>query len=131
MSWVTNKIKGMGSSITSAIKKVFGIHSPSKIWRQQIGQNLGLSIGLGFADVMDDVKTDMAAEMNGLTGNMTANVTAYGSTDPLGSGQVTNYNGGNITLNVYGAEGQNVDELVNKVAYKLEELTRRQEMLWS
>lgn len=131
MSWVTNKIKGMGSSITSAIKKVFGIHSPSKVWRQQIGQNLGLSIGLGFADVMDDVKTDMAAEMNGLTGNMTANVTAYGSTDPLSSGQVTTYNGGNITLNVYGAEGQNVDELVNKVAYKLEELTRRQEMLWS
>lgn len=125
LSWVTNKIKGMGSSITSAIKKVFGIHSPSKVWRQQIGQNLGLSIGLGFSDVMNDVKDDMAEEMNGLTGNMTATVQANGISDPLAGSEVNTYNGGNISINVYGAEGQSIDALADKIAYKLEDLTRR------
>ena len=124
LSWVTNKIKNMGSSITSAIKKVFGIHSPSKVWRQQIGQNLGLSIGLGFSDVMNDVKDDMAEEMNGLTGNMTAEVTS--NTGSMMSGATTtNYNGGPININVYGAEGQSVDAIAEAVAYKLEDITRR------
>ena len=113
------------SSITSAIKKVFGIHSPSKVWRQQIGQNLGLSIGLGFSDVMNDVKDDMAAEMDGLTGNMTATVQANGISDPLAGSEVNTYNGGNISINVYGAEGQSIDALADKIAYKLEDLTRR------
>ena len=125
LSWVTNKIKNMGSSITSAIKKVFGIHSPSKVWRQQIGQNLGLSIGLGFSDVMNDVKDDMASEMDGLTGNMTATVQANGISDPLAGSEVNTYNGGNISINVYGAEGQSIDALADKIAYKLEDLTRR------
>lgn len=124
LSWITSKIKSMGSSITSAIKKVFGIHSPSKVWRQQIGQNLGLSIGLGFSDVMSDVKDDMAEEMNGLTGNMTAEVTS--NTGSMMSGATTtNYNGGSININVYGAEGQSVDAIAEAVAYKLEDITRR------
>lgn len=124
ISWVTNKIKGMGSSITSAIKKVFGIHSPSRVWRKEIGQNLGLSVGLGFSDVMSDVKDDMAEEMNGLTGNMTAEVTS--NTGSMMSGATTtNYNGGPININVYGAEGQSVDAIAEAVAYKLEDITRR------
>ena len=124
LSWVTNKIKNMGSSITSAIKKVFGIHSPSRVWRKEIGQNLGLSVGLGFSDVMNDVKDDMAEEMNGLTGNMTAEVTS--NTGSMMSGATTtNYNGGPININVYGAEGQSVDAIAEAVAYKLEDITRR------
>ena len=124
LSWVTNKIKNMGSSITSAIKKVFGIHSPSRVWRKEIGQNLGLSVGLGFSDVMSDVKDDMAEEMNGLTGNMTAEVTS--NTGSMMSGATTtNYNGGPININVYGAEGQSVDAIAEAVAYKLEDITRR------
>lgn len=124
ISWVKDKIKDMGASITKAIKKVFGIHSPSKLWRDQIGSNLALGIGLGFTDTMDDVKDDMADSMNGLTGNMTANVTAYGSQGAL-NGSTTNYNGGNITMNIYGAEGQNVNDLANIIAIKLQDMTNR------
>ena len=131
MSWITNKIKNMGSSITKAIKSVFDIHSPSRLWRKEIGQNLGLSIGLGFDDVMGDVKNDMVDSMNGLTGSMSANVTAYGVSDPLGNSGVINYNGGNISINVYGAEGQSVDALADAIAYKLEEMTRRQAQVWA
>lgn len=124
INWIKDKIKGMGSAITKAIKGVFGIHSPSKIWREQIGQNLGLSIGLGFGDVVDDVKKDMMTDMNGLTASMTADVSAHTSGDALG-GPTTNYNGGAVTINVYAAEGQDVNSLANVIAEKLKAMTAR------
>lgn len=124
VQWVKDKIASMGSAITSAIKKVFGIHSPSKVWRKEIGQNLGLSLGLGFDDVIDGVKDDMVDSMSGLTANMTATVTANRAEPALG-GTNTTYNGSNITLNVYGAEGQSVNELADVIAIKLQEMTAR------
>ena len=131
ISWVKNKISGMGSQITNAIKRVFGIASPSKVWKKQVGAMLALGIGEGFADTMDDVKADMAAEASGLTTSMTTQVEAYGAQgaamyDNAGS----TYNGGNISINVYGAEGQSVSALADAVAYKLEEMTRRKELVW-
>ena len=129
IGWVKDKIKGMGESITKAIKGVFGIHSPSKLWREQIGQNLGISIGLGFGDVVGDVKKDMMSDMNGLTASMTADVSAYNSGEALGG--TTNYNGGAVTINVYGAEGQSVSELADVIANKLEDMTKRRQMVYA
>lgn len=54
---------------------------------------------------------------------MSANITAYGPTGGLGN--TSTINNGNITLNVYGAEGQDVNELANVIAIKLEQMTAR------
>ena len=123
IQWVKDKITGMGQAITKAIKSVFGIHSPSKVWRREIGQNLGLSVGLGFQDVIGGVTDDMTESMSGLTASMS--VTATGAVDPALGGSTTNYNGGAITINVYGAEGQNVNDLADAIALKLEAMTAR------
>ena len=123
VNWVKERIASMGSAITGAIKKVFGIHSPSKVWRREIGQNLGLSVGLGFQDVIGGVTDDMTESMSGLTASMS--VTATGAVDPALGGSTTNYNGGAITINVYGAEGQNVNDLADAIALKLEAMTAR------
>ena len=132
ISWVKDKISGMGESITSAIKGVFGIASPSKIWRDQVGSMLALGIGEGFTEEMEDVKTDMAASMNDLTGSMSAEVNAYGaSAAETIQGPTTNYNGGSITLNIYGAEGQNVNDLAEQIAKKLEDMTRRKGVVYA
>ncbi len=129
ISWIKDRIASMGASITKAIKGVFGIHSPSKVWREEIGQNLGISIGLGFGDVVGDVKKDMMSDMNGLTASMTADVSAYNSGEALGG--TTNYNGGAVTINVYGAEGQSVNELADVIANKLEDMTKRRQMVYA
>lgn len=130
ISWVKQKISNMGSQITSAIKKVFGIASPSKLWKKEVGAMLALGIGEGFSDEMEDVKADMQAEASGLTTTMTTQVEAYGAnnSDVYGGGTV--YNGGNISINVYGAEGQSVTALADAVAYKLQEMTRRKEIVY-
>ena len=124
IGWVKNKISSMGSQITNAIKKVFGIASPSKVFAE-IGDYLAQGLGVGFEDRMGDVKDDMADSMNGLTGSMTAEVAAYGAQGAAMLGNSTTYNGGAITMNIYGAEGQDVNSLADAIAYKLEEMTTR------
>ena len=58
-SWILEKIKGFGKSVLDGIKNVFGIHSPSRLFRDEIGTNLALGIGEGFADTMTDVNEQM------------------------------------------------------------------------
>lgn len=52
-------IKKMASGITDAVKKAFSIHSPSLIWKDQIGKNLALGLGEGFSDEMKNVSSMM------------------------------------------------------------------------
>ena len=60
LDWIKNKIKGWVGSVTKFIKKLFGINSPSKLFKDEIGTNLALGIGDGFGDTMKDVSQDMA-----------------------------------------------------------------------
>ena len=127
-SWVTEKIKGFGTQITNAIKKQLGVASPSKVFAE-IGGFMAEGLGVGWEDQIGDVEADMANSMNGLTGSMSAEVNAYSAgTSELGT--TNTYNGGNISINVYGAEGQSVTDLADAVAYKLEEMTTRRSAVY-
>jgi phage-related protein len=57
--WLMDKIKGFGKSILGGIKSIFGIHSPSTVFRDEIGTNLALGLGEGFASTMKDVSNEM------------------------------------------------------------------------
>ena len=57
--WVLDKIKGFGKSILNGIKSFFGIHSPSTLFKDEIGSNLALGIGEGFEDEMNNVSDMM------------------------------------------------------------------------
>jgi phage-related protein len=57
--WIMDKIKGFGKSVLDGIKGFFGIHSPSTLFRDEIGVNLGLGVGEGFTNSMDAVTKDM------------------------------------------------------------------------
>lgn len=60
MGWIKSKISGWVGNVTSFIKRLFGIKSPSTLFRDEIGKNLALGIGVGFSDNMKNVATDMA-----------------------------------------------------------------------
>ena len=53
------KVENLGSGIVSKFKNVFGIHSPSKVFKEQIGTNMALGVGEGFTDTMKDVTNSM------------------------------------------------------------------------
>ena len=46
--WVLDKIKGFGESILNGIKSFFGINSPSRVMRDQVGKNLALGLIEGW-----------------------------------------------------------------------------------
>ncbi len=127
IGWVKQKIASMGSAITSAIKKVFGIASPSKVWKKEVGRYLADGLAIGFVDEMDAVEGDIIDRASELTGNMTASVEAYAPqpSSVLTGNEVNNNYGGNISINVYGAEGQSETTLAEAIADKLGEMTRR------
>lgn len=125
IDWVVDKVSGFANSIVSTVKKAFGINSPSKVFAS-IGGYLAEGLDVGFTDGMEDVKEDMLNATDGLTASMTADVTAYGAqASTLSGSEVNNFNGGSISINVYGAEGQNVNELAEVIAVKLDNMTRR------
>lgn len=50
VSWVISKVRGFGGSVVSGLKNFFGIHSPSRLMRDEIGVYLGEGIGVGIED---------------------------------------------------------------------------------
>lgn len=62
--WLKNTITSLGSSVVGWAKGVLGIHSPSKVFRNEVGKMIGLGLGDGIAastgyvtDKMDDMIT--------------------------------------------------------------------------
>ena len=129
-SWIWEKIKGFCSGIVDKIKGFFGIHSPSTVFAS-IGDNLALGLGEGWEDGMDDVQADMVDSMEDLTGNMTASITANSDINGGLGGDNTTINGGAITINVYAAEGQDVNSLAETVATRLGEMTSRKGLVYA
>lgn len=57
--WLGDRCKDFGNTWMSGFKSIFGIHSPSKLFRDEIGKNLALGLGIGFTDGMEKVTKDM------------------------------------------------------------------------
>lgn len=61
--WLIGKVKEWCGNILDGIKSFFGIHSPSKVFKDEIGTNLALGLGEGFSNTMKDVTQDMSASI--------------------------------------------------------------------
>ena len=48
-AWVISKVKGFGADVLKGLKDFFGIHSPSKVMRDQVGKNIALGVAEGIA----------------------------------------------------------------------------------
>lgn len=62
-SWIVNNIGDFGKSILKSFKNAFGIHSPSRLFRDEVGKNLALGVGEGFTDTMRNVTDEMTSAM--------------------------------------------------------------------
>ena len=57
--WILDKIKGFGDAVLEGLKSFFGIASPSKVMRDQVGVFLAQGIGVGFTEEMEKVSRDI------------------------------------------------------------------------
>ena len=83
--WVLDKIKGFGESVLKGIKSFFGIKSPSRLFRDEVGTYLAQGIGVGFEDEMSNVSKDMASSIP-TEFDTSINANVKGSSSSMGSG---------------------------------------------
>lgn len=118
--WLYEKVKGWASSVVGWIKDFFGIHSPSKVFADEVGKFIPPGITLGVEQAMPRAMRAMGDELAALTDI------------PLpGAGSTTTTNMGGIVLNVYGAEGQDVNALADAVMYRLQSAVERREAVFA
>jgi len=106
VSGIKNAVSGLVDSVVSAAKsalnaakKVLGIHSPSTVFRDEIGKNLALGLGEGFVNEMKFVAKDMERsiptnfDINGFdkNGNKKSNGLLGGLQVILQIGEFNNY----------------------------------------
>lgn len=66
--WIVGKIKGFGESVLSGIKSFFGIKSPSRVFRDEVGAMLAEGMASGIeenAEAPLDAMTDLADDLLG------------------------------------------------------------------
>lgn len=68
--WIKSKIGGFCSGVVKDIKGFFGIHSPSRLMRDEVGKYLGLGIGVGFDQSQPEVSKMMTRSMKYTTDNL-------------------------------------------------------------
>lgn len=110
--------------VTSAfdgIKNFFGIHSPSRKMRDEVGKFIPAGIAVGI-EANTKPLTDAMHSLSDDTVNAFT-VPAVGSRTAPRAQVPTN----SITLNVYGAQGQDVEDLAEIVMQKLQFLLSRRE----
>lgn len=114
-----NTLLGMASDAFYAAKSFFRIGSPSKLMRDEIGRWIPEGIAVGIEQNEDPVYTAMSELPN-------MAMTGYDFGVPASADNSI----GQIQINVYGAEGQNVEELAEIVSERLNEQLRGQRAVY-
>ena len=78
-SWLVGKITGWFDGIVGSVKRFLGIASPSKLFADEIGENMGLGIGEGFENSMGTVQREINRAMDGLLPSVNGNVSVTGA----------------------------------------------------
>lgn len=80
--WLRRTITNLGSSVVSWAKSVLGIHSPSRVFRDEIGQNIAKGMGLGIErgqQTVHDAMSSLYDEIDPSKTDAGVNVTARGT----------------------------------------------------
>lgn len=76
-NWIKDKVKSFAKGILDGMKNALGIHSPSRVFRDEVGKYIALGVGDGFDKNIDDVykrmKTTVDFETQKLNANLTSN----------------------------------------------------------
>lgn len=73
-SWLSSKVSSFFSGIVDGAKKALGIHSPSRVFRDQVGKYMAQGVGVGFEDETKNVERSMEGDFEYLVAKMQATV---------------------------------------------------------
>ena len=112
VGWVTEKMAGFGKKVIGALKNFFGIQSPSKLMRDEIGRFLAEGVAVGFIE--NDPMAEIEASLNnGVRSMSVPSVGMYSGVGGLGS------NGVSVIQNIY-SQAQTAADLMQEAIYQQE-----------
>ena len=128
-AWLWDQITGFFGGIVDGIKGFFGIHSPSTLFRDEIGKNLALGLGDGFDREMKTVAKDME---NAIPTDFDADVqytvgAAGGYRGAAFGGGTSNAYNQSFTINI-NVDHMDNDTDLNALATNLSEIIAQQTM---
>ena len=111
---IGDRLMSIARNAWSAVKSFFGIASPSKLMRDSIGRYIPLGMAEGIEDEADSVY-DAMDDLN--NGAMDSFDTVFDdiSTSKVGGLGGNHVEFGGFTFNIYGAEGQDPEEIAMAV----------------
>lgn len=118
-TWLYNKLRGWVSNVLGWVKRLFGIHSPSKVFADEIGKFIPPGITVGVEEAMPRALRDMGQELSALS-----NIPIPGSVSN------TTHMGG-VSITVYGAQGQDVNALADVIMYKMQSAVESREAVFA
>lgn len=83
--WLMSQISNFASGVVDGIKGFFGIHSPSRVMRDQVGKYIAQGIGEGFSDEMGSVVGQMQDAMPDPSAFVSDQQMAYGGYSAAGA----------------------------------------------
>ena len=69
-TWLKNQIKSFCTGVLDGFLDFFGIHSPSSVFRDQVGKYMAQGLGVGFTDEMSAVQRRINSSMAELTASV-------------------------------------------------------------
>lgn len=130
-NWIKEKIQGWVGNVLGFIKRLFGIGSPSKLFRDEVGVFLAEGLGEGFVDEMDEVAEDMTdAVPTSFDTEVNETINAGRGLAVSGLADEMSYGGLSISMTVNGAEGQDVNQLADVIMDKIQAATTRKKVAY-
>lgn len=107
---IWDSLKETVGGAVDKVKSFFGIASPSKLMRDEVGQYLPKGVGAGITEGTPSMLADVEKMNDRLYAAISADYT--GATSGADYGATTNnYGASTVNMNVYGAEGQSEERL--------------------
>lgn len=111
-TWIKKKIEGWVGDVLTFFKKILGIKSPSRVFRDEIGEMLPPGIGVGFENAMPEVEKQMAGDIDALTARMQATVAA--ESIKVGNGYAAQYDGTEDIVRAVGMQTAGINSLASE-----------------
>ena len=124
-----NVVSSVASNIMNDFKSWFGIHSPSTVFRDEIGAMLAKGLGIGFEDEMQSVTADMAGAVPSALAGPSLNYAYANNWSGMVENAIMEQSGAsgsaNSTINVYMNNTIDNDMSIDELGRKFSQSIRR------
>lgn len=118
--WIEGKVSSFMNGIVSGAKKALGIHSPSRVFRDEVGKWIPEGVGVGIDKAMPALESNVSNNLGGLVGEVTPN-TKTGLLGTIGNATQQISNPINLTIdNFYNNTDKDIEQLADDLMYYIQ-----------